>query len=436
MQSLPTSLANLTPTEVKPASGGGSNSGQPPVETGGDAPQFARMMGNLLGDENATMEHSGSEQGAQTPSDQDSEQAAVSGLTLSELAAQAETGKEDSTGLNLASTGQATRFTDTDPAISATQQAQRATAAAQQAAVAAASGGKDLPPSGHALPLQADLETTQFAAQLTPASDSAKSALPPGRTELDLDSQLRIRNRHDRFSELKIEGESLREPGEFISRRSEFPSPERTSAALQFLQSVGPQGRTEADSAAYLSHLNQAGQATQQTSATIPKLDSASEMQLTLDNARSAAGKPEPVLRDQLTTPFGNARWHADFAGKLRVLSQGNVSTVELNLNPAELGAIDIRIKSLDDGTVINFFTANANTREVIDASLPRLRELLADSGIQLQHGDVSERNSDSQRSESHSYRELAIELPDEMTDLQPVFRSRQESRSMVDHYV
>ncbi|MCG8415951.1 MAG: flagellar hook-length control protein FliK [Pseudomonadales bacterium] len=167
------------------------------------------------------------------------------------------------------------------------------------------------------------------------------------------------------------------------------------------------------------------------------KLQQFMDTAATQENLRANSGTTEAVLREQVTTAYGNPRWFNDFAGRIRVIANANVPVAELSLNPAELGAIEIKIHAQDDGTIINFFSSNPATRELIDTSLPRLRDLLADSGIQLQHGDVSDRKpgaNDSQTTSRQWSQAKAAQLEVPVPELPAV--PRPVGTSMIDHYV
>ncbi len=153
------------------------------------------------------------------------------------------------------------------------------------------------------------------------------------------------------------------------------------------------------------------------------------------ESSQKPTSSAESIYRDQISTPYGSSKWYGDFAGKIRIMSQANMPVAELNLNPAELGAIEIRIQALDEGTQVNFFSSNAATREIIDESLPRLRELLADSGINLQQGDVSDRKAD-QHSESPKFAQQSDIAANELTTEIHLGHRRSQQRSMIDHYV
>ncbi len=82
--------------------------------------------------------------------------------------------------------------------------------------------------------------------------------------------------------------------------------------------------------------------------------------------------------------------WSNQVSNRIRWMGTMNISSAELKLHPAELGAIDITISTEDDQTRVNFVTSNPNTREIIESTMPRLREMLGGSGLQLEQGDVS----------------------------------------------
>ncbi len=306
-------------------------------------------------------------------------------------------------------------------------------------------GGNSLPLSGTAFPPQlTSVEAspmTSVAHEKTRPLSAPLSAVQPPHPYTDIDSVQRLQTGIDRQSDTVKTRETLPEAIEIRSQQQEStgrertfhsPTPSPTSAP----NNVAASG-TDFTVGLQLNSVNPtASNAQNQGVATVtPGFDSIAEFQQPSET-RLLTTKAETPLKELLMTPVGNIRWHADFAGKLRVLTQANVSSVELNLNPAELGVIDIKIQALDDGTVINFFSANANTREVIDASLPRLRELLADSGIQLHHGDVSERQAQAEHSQREPRGSIPIDLPEELNEFHPDTRRRIDTHSMIDHYV
>ncbi|MDH5301481.1 MAG: flagellar hook-length control protein FliK [Gammaproteobacteria bacterium] len=82
--------------------------------------------------------------------------------------------------------------------------------------------------------------------------------------------------------------------------------------------------------------------------------------------------------------------WGNEFAKRISFLARGQLQQAEIRLNPPELGQIAVRINMVQDQTNITFTAQHGNVREAIEAALPRLRELLNDSGLQMGSVNVS----------------------------------------------
>jgi flagellar hook-length control protein FliK len=63
------------------------------------------------------------------------------------------------------------------------------------------------------------------------------------------------------------------------------------------------------------------------------------------------------------------------------------------------LGSIEIRLSLRDDKAHVQLTAYNATTRDALEASLPRLRELLADVGLNLAGATVAEHRQAGSRS-------------------------------------
>ncbi|WP_177166589.1 flagellar hook-length control protein FliK [Nitrosomonas sp. Nm51] len=87
---------------------------------------------------------------------------------------------------------------------------------------------------------------------------------------------------------------------------------------------------------------------------------------------------------------IGQPKWNGEFTQKIVWLASQQHQFAELRLNPAHLGPVEIMLNlTNDNGTQASaqFVSPHLAVREAIEAALPRLRELMAESGIQL--GDV-----------------------------------------------
>jgi flagellar hook-length control protein FliK len=62
---------------------------------------------------------------------------------------------------------------------------------------------------------------------------------------------------------------------------------------------------------------------------------------------------------------------------------------VRVKLNPPELGALDIKVSLVDERAHVEFTVAHHAAREAIEAALPRLRDLLVATGLELGSASV-----------------------------------------------
>ncbi len=106
-------------------------------------------------------------------------------------------------------------------------------------------------------------------------------------------------------------------------------------------------------------------------------------------NRELAQGNESRPLRLNLPTPVQDPRWGRDFSERILWLTRNDQSAAELRLNPRHLGPIQVRIQLDDDQATLHIQAHHAATREAVEAALPRLRESLAEAGIQLAQAQV-----------------------------------------------
>lgn len=89
----------------------------------------------------------------------------------------------------------------------------------------------------------------------------------------------------------------------------------------------------------------------------------------------------------KLDIPVGAPGWNGELAQKVVWMATQQQQVAELHLNPPHLGPVEVKLTvGNDQGTQagIQFASPHLATREAIESALPRLREMMADSGIAL----------------------------------------------------
>jgi flagellar hook-length control protein FliK len=95
--------------------------------------------------------------------------------------------------------------------------------------------------------------------------------------------------------------------------------------------------------------------------------------------------------RDTIATPVHSPRWAEDLGTRVAMMVRGAESTASLQLTPVDLGPVEISVTVRDADATIHFGAAHAETRALLEASIPRLREMLAAQGFNLMDASVSQ---------------------------------------------
>jgi flagellar hook-length control protein FliK len=85
----------------------------------------------------------------------------------------------------------------------------------------------------------------------------------------------------------------------------------------------------------------------------------------------------------------------------MMMISQGK-QEVQIRLDPAELGSMFIKVNMQQDEVQLNIQTQASVTKDIIDQNMPRLREQLAQQGIQLGDANV-EQQAQQQRQQQNN---------------------------------
>jgi hypothetical protein len=109
--------------------------------------------------------------------------------------------------------------------------------------------------------------------------------------------------------------------------------------------------------------------------------------ELLASQGRAHAAEPE---KSAVATHARDPRWAEDFSNRIALMVRGAESSASLQLTPVDLGPVEVNVTVKDSQATIHFGASQAETRALIEASLPRLRELLASQGFNLTDASVS----------------------------------------------
>lgn len=103
----------------------------------------------------------------------------------------------------------------------------------------------------------------------------------------------------------------------------------------------------------------------------------------------TAGAQVDKTFLTQLGMPVENQQWSSQLGQKLSWMVQNGIVRADLRLNPAELGPVNVRVESGDDGARVMFVAHHAQTKDAIEQASSRLRDLFSSEGLDLLAVDV-----------------------------------------------
>ncbi len=87
--------------------------------------------------------------------------------------------------------------------------------------------------------------------------------------------------------------------------------------------------------------------------------------------------------------PVGSAAFADEVSAQVAGLGQSGITQAQLQMNPADLGPVQVHITMQAGQASVWFGATHADTRAALEQSLPRLRELFAGAGMPLTDSGV-----------------------------------------------
>jgi flagellar hook-length control protein FliK len=115
----------------------------------------------------------------------------------------------------------------------------------------------------------------------------------------------------------------------------------------------------------------------------------AAHLQNTLLAHRAADMAPQAASAE-VRTPVGAQGWSDEIGTHLAIMAANGREAASLRLSPEHLGPLDIQISMKDGQANVVFGASSPETRNALEQSLPRLREMFAAQGLTLGNANVS----------------------------------------------
>jgi flagellar hook-length control protein FliK len=111
----------------------------------------------------------------------------------------------------------------------------------------------------------------------------------------------------------------------------------------------------------------------------------------TASTTSTADTAPAPTMR--VHAEVDSAEFPQSLADRVSFMVDNSWSNAKLQVNPAQLGPIELQIAVQGDHAQVMMSTHSALTRDALESSVPKLREMLSSQGFTQVNVDVSQRS-------------------------------------------
>lgn len=96
----------------------------------------------------------------------------------------------------------------------------------------------------------------------------------------------------------------------------------------------------------------------------------------------------------RIAVPVGQSGWGRAVGEQVVWLVSQNIQSASLKLNPRHLGPLELQLHMEGDRASIAFASQHATVRDALESSMPRLRDMFAEQGLNLVNVNVSQQET------------------------------------------
>ncbi|WP_338744775.1 flagellar hook-length control protein FliK [Pseudomonas putida] len=120
--------------------------------------------------------------------------------------------------------------------------------------------------------------------------------------------------------------------------------------------------------------------------------------------AKTANAVPANASPLHQPLPMNQGAWAEGLVNRVMYLSSQNLKSADIQLEPAELGRLDIRVNvATDQSTQVTFISGHAGVRDALDSQVHRLRELFAQQGLAQPDVNVADQSRGQQQQQGQA---------------------------------
>ena len=128
----------------------------------------------------------------------------------------------------------------------------------------------------------------------------------------------------------------------------------------------------------------------------LPDNKKASENQISLQ-ADTSTQDTKSVPKLTVNTPVSSPQWGSEVGQKIAWMSSSGNHVAELHLNPPNLGPVEVKLTIHNDQATVQFVAQHHEACNALESALPKLKEMMMESGIALGNATVNSGSSQQQ---------------------------------------
>lgn len=149
--------------------------------------------------------------------------------------------------------------------------------------------------------------------------------------------------------------------------------------------------------------------------------------------ARTTAEPVQTVMPEGVRP--GVPAWSQAVHNRVMMMASQNGQFAEIKLDPPELGSLLVKLQIKNEQVSVVFNTPHGSVREAIEQSLPRLKEMFAEQGLDLAESSVHDQGDERQHQREAESEGALMGYQSGAADESVPESMHQESLSLVDYY-
>ncbi len=111
-----------------------------------------------------------------------------------------------------------------------------------------------------------------------------------------------------------------------------------------------------------------------------------------------------PVAQAAVDVPVRQQGWDHAISERVVWMARQGIQQADIQLHPKNMGPIEVHVSIDKDQANVAFVAHHAVTREALEAAMPKLRDMLQDSGLNLAQSQVSQHSAGQQQQQTAGF--------------------------------